>query len=164
MKEKCGLKPTRMRKIMNRIIATVAWPAAGKTTWAKQFILDNPEWVRISRDDLRATIGGPDYVGMDKTIEKKVMKERNRLILEALDNGKDMIIDEMFINPKARKTLEQIVKGRATIEYKFFTDVSLEECIRRDATRTGRWRVGEKIIRMMYGNYMRWKADEDSNK
>ena len=146
---------------MLNVIGTIGIPGCGKSFFAKQFIIDNPDWLRINRDDLRSKIGGPYYDGMDNKIESQVMKERNRLILEALDKGKNFIVDEIFLSPKSRKTLEGMVAGKAIVEWKEFTDISIEECIRRDATRTGRWQVGEKIIRMMYNNWKKGQIEEE---
>ncbi len=41
-----------------KIIITRGIPGSGKTTWAKNFVKNNPNYIRISRDDLRSILIG----------------------------------------------------------------------------------------------------------
>lgn len=38
---------------MKKVIICRGIPASGKSTWAKQFIKENKNWIRIGRDDFR---------------------------------------------------------------------------------------------------------------
>jgi len=40
---------------MSKLIATRGIPASGKTTWAREYCLKNPNTVRVNRDDIRYT-------------------------------------------------------------------------------------------------------------
>jgi len=146
-------------ELMNKVILTMGLPGCGKSTWAREFIAQNPDWVRVNRDDLRIQFGGPNYEFNSK-IEKQVLNERDRLILEALAKGLNVIVDETFCNANTRKKMEEFLAGKADFEYKSFMDVTPEECIRRDAGRTGKAHVGAMVIRRMYKRYKSDKAEE----
>lgn len=43
---------------MNKIIICRGIPASGKSTWAKQWVLEDPEHrIRINQDDIRNMLG-----------------------------------------------------------------------------------------------------------
>lgn len=148
---------------MSKALLLNGLPGSGKSTWAKEFIAQNPDWVRVNRDDLRVQFGGPDYKFNSKT-EKQVLVERDRLILEALAKGLNVIVDETFCNANTRRKMEEFLTGKAEFEYKSFMDVTPEECIRRDAGRTGIAHVGAMVIRRMYKQYKSDKAEESQSK
>ena len=134
-----------------RAILTKGVPGCGKSFWARQFLLDNPGWVRVCRDDIRNSMGGEDYK-INNSNEKKVYAERDRQIEEALAKGQNIIIDETFVNPATRRDTEEFLEGRATVEYKDFTDVPLAVCLERNKQRTGRACVPEFVIRKFHKN------------
>jgi len=131
---------------MIRLILTRGLPASGKTFWAKQYCLDNPNFVNICKDDLRLTIKG----------ERKVIAERNKLTREAFAQGKSVIWSDTNFNPVHHKTALTIAKEFhvLVIETQDFTQhVSLEECIKRDNARANG--VGETVIKRMYNQYLK---------
>lgn len=42
---------------MSKMIVLQGCPASGKSTWAKEFIKDKPNWVIVSRDEIREGTG-----------------------------------------------------------------------------------------------------------
>ena len=54
-------------------------PASGKSTWSKQFILNNPNWVKVSRDDFRYMMT-VEYRN-DSNIEMIITEVHNQFIL-----------------------------------------------------------------------------------
>lgn len=47
-----------VQKKMSKLIITRGLPASGKSTWAKQWVLEDPEHrVRINQDDIRLMLG-----------------------------------------------------------------------------------------------------------
>lgn len=44
---------------MNKVIILYGPPASGKSTWAKEFIKEKTQWIRVNRDDIRLMCG--DY-------------------------------------------------------------------------------------------------------
>lgn len=144
---------------MKRIILTRGIPASGKSTWAKQEVLKDPEhFIRINRDDLR-NMSGQYWV---PAREDYIISCRNQLLNLAICIGFDTIIlDGMNLNPKDFEYVSIVVdkaneiikdtKNQYKIEIKDFTNVPLNVCIRRDSKRENP--LGEKVIRDIFNKY-----------
>jgi predicted kinase len=127
----------------------VGLPASGKSTEAK--ILVGQGWIRTNKDTIREELF-PDYKRKD---EKKVVKERNRQIIEALSQGKNVVVDDTNLNPIHVRDLANIAKEYdADFEVdRSFLDVPLSVCIKRDKNREKS--VGEQVIRGMFHQYIK---------
>ena len=135
---------------------------SGKTTWARQWVEEDPEnRVRINNDDIRNMLG-PYWV---PSREKIVSFIKHKTAVAAVAHGYDIVVDNMNLNPKEVKFWEDIinnhnkdtegvspdwVKYEYEIEFKDFF-IPLEECIRRDAMRPNP--IGEKVIRETWKHY-----------
>ena len=49
---------------MLKIIITRGIPGSGKTTWAKDVVKENSNYIRINRDDLRIMLIGKWYLSI----------------------------------------------------------------------------------------------------
>jgi len=127
-----------------KIILTKGLISCGKTTWAKQYIKDNPNTKIICKDDLRLML---DDSVWSKNNEKFILKIRNLITEECLKEGYDVIIADTNLHSSHKNTMWKIAaKYDATVEVKEF-NVPVEECIRRDSKRDNP--VGKKnILRM----------------
>lgn len=142
---------------MKTITILKGLPASGKSTYARQLVQQQPTmYKRINRDDLRTMFDNYQY---SKGNEKFVKKVRDILILEALRNGKHVIVDDTNLAPGNEIRIRQLAdtyakeSGHAVqVKIKEF-DVDVEECIRRDLKRERS--VGEKVIRRMHEQ---WKG------
>ncbi len=135
---------------MKKVILTVGLPGSGKSTWATKVINDkHGSHINVNRDDLRSMLHDSKF---SKSNEKHVNLVRDQIILSALDNGKHVIVSDTNLNPKVQEHIKKLVKGLAVVELKDFTDVSLEECIKRDLKRTNS--VGKDVIEGMYNRYL----------
>lgn len=133
-----------------KVILTKGLPGSGKSTWAKKLIDDNPNtYKRINKDDLRAMMDNGKF---SRDAEKFVLSVRDTLILNALQNGKHVIVDDTNLHPKHEDHIRNLVKGLAEVEVKDFTSVPLEECIKRDLTRFHS--VGERVIKQMHNQFL----------
>lgn len=103
-----------------------------------------------------------DYTLIDHNSKKKAnlcgdhFEQGMKAFLEQdpLSRGFNVIIDDTNLAPKHWAHLEALAKEvGAEFEVKDFTDVSIEECIKRDLTRSNS--VGEKVIRKMYNDFLR---------
>lgn len=141
-----------MKRHMSKILFTRGLQGSGKSTWAKQFCIDNPDWVRVSRDDLR-TMRGQYWRPKDEGMISKIELDA---IVSALKFGKNVIVDAMNLNYERDiiGKLDQIAKADVFVSHqiKDFTDVPLEECIKNDLKRPNS--VGEKVIRKTYNKYL----------
>ena len=135
---------------MNKLIICRGIPASGKTFWAKQWVLEDPEHrVRINQDDIRLMLG-KYWVPSREELVQRIQKEA---LIEALDRGYDIVVDNTNLNKKVLDFYRALVidHGNHAIEYKDFFDTPLYVCIERDKNRDVQ--VSEKIIRNFYNNY-----------
>lgn len=133
-----------------KLVILVGLPASGKSTFARKLV--DLGFVRTNKDDLRLEMFDGEYKRKD---EKKVVKERNRLVREALSQGKSVVVDDTNLNPVHIKELTTIGKEYgAEIEVEdSFLAVPLEVCIKRDSEREKS--VGEQVIREMFHKYIK---------
>ena len=128
---------------------------SGKTTWARQWVEEDPEnRVRINNDDIRNMLGKYWVTSRENLVSsiKKNMTE------EAINRGYNIVVDNMNLNPKEILFWKDMVKManmdpdgyQYEIEFKDFF-IPLEECIRRDAMRPNP--IGEKVIRETWKRY-----------
>ena len=135
---------------MNKLIICRGIPASGKSTWAKQWVLEDPEHrVRINQDDIRLMLGKYWVPSREKLVQH-IQKEA---LIEALEWGYDIVIDNTNLNKKVLDFYRALVidHGNHAIEYKDFFDTPLSICIERDKNRN--LQVTEKVIRNFYNNY-----------
>lgn len=135
---------------MSKLIITRGLPASGKSTWAKQWVLEDPEHrVRINQDDIRLMLG--KYWVPSR--EKLVQEIQFDAIVEALSKEFDVVIDNTNLNKKVLDQFNRLIKTFEDyeIEYKDFFDTPLSVCIERDKNRD--LQVTEKVIRSFYNNY-----------
>ena len=135
---------------MNKLIICRGIPASGKTFWAKQWVLEDPEHrVRINQDDIRLMLG-KYWVPSREELVQHIQKEA---LIEALERSYDIVIDNTNLNKKVLDFYRALVidHGNHAIEYKDFFDTPLSICIERDKNRDVQ--VSEKIIRNFYNNY-----------
>lgn len=139
-----------------KLIMTKGLPASGKTTWAKEYQKENPNTVRINKDDLRSMLhNGIWSNGREKTI----IDVRNMMVSYFLENGHDVIVDDTNFNLKHESKLKSLADTyKSEFLIREFTDVPLEECIKRDLQRPNS--VGEKVIKKMYNDYLRPKTEK----
>ena len=140
---------------MLKVILCKGLPGSGKSTWSKKLIDDHPgQYKRINKDDLRAMLDNSKF---SKSNENFVLAVRDQVLLMALKEGKNVIIDDTNLHPKHEKMIRELVKGIAEVVIQDFTNVPLETCIQRDLTRFAS--VGEKVIRDMYRQFLAPKPE-----
>ena len=134
-----------------KIIITRGLPASGKSTWADQYIKEHPEFVKVEKDQIRKNTslfkgGAYDHKRGDESI---VVKERDRLIRQALHAGRSVISSDTNLTQKHINQISNIARqNKADVEIVNFLDVSLAELIERDSKRDNS--VGEQVIRRMF--------------
>jgi predicted kinase len=133
-----------------RLIITRGLPASGKTTFARGL---QPWVVRVNRDELRRMLHGEPLL-TDRT-EREVTIASFTLVDSLLQAGVDVCVDDTNLRTKVvRDWAGLAIRHGASFEVHDFTDVPLEECVRRDATRPKEERVGEAAIRSMHRRYL----------
>ncbi|MEU9175489.1 AAA family ATPase [Streptomyces sp. NPDC048550] len=124
-------------------------PASGKTTAARALQAEAAGRMRrVNLDDLRAMLDLPDPErGRSYRHEQTVLAVQDAAVRAAVDDGFDVVVDNTHLTSHIPKRLKAAVAGRATFVVHDFTDVPVEECLRRDAARERP--VGEEIIRIL---------------
>lgn len=134
---------------MQKILMLKGLPASGKSTFARELAKDT-NWVRVNADDIRLEIGGE----FSKSREKAVFKLEDQRIIEALHNGKNVVVDDTNLNSRHIDRIKTDIADsgvKAEIEWKEFI-VTLPELIERDKKR-GEASVGAGVIRRMWRQY-----------
>lgn len=149
---------------MNKIIITQGIPGSGKSTWAKNWVEEDPiHRVRWNNDDCRKMCG-PYWI---PEREEFISEIREKFLNEAMQEHKDIVIDDMNLNQKTINYYEDLIDNFNTFnihkkehmytkEYKLF-NISVEECIRRDALREHP--IGEKTIKEIHKKYSYYIRD-----
>lgn len=135
-------------------------PASGKSTWAEQWVQEDPfNRVRVNRDDLRFQLskqlyGKPSWIILDekgypdKEFEAKVTNLEQNLVNRALRAGKSVVSDNTNLPNKACQQWVQLAKRyKIPVRTREFP-ITKEEAILRDSKRSRT--VGKKVINMMY--------------
>ena len=139
---------------MTRLLITRGLPASGKTTFARKL---QPQVVRVNRDDLRIMLHGRRL--FTQWSEGQVTHAQRAAVEALLRARADVIVDDTNLRAKTvREWAELAARFKAQFEVHDFTDVPVEECIRRDAERTGESHVGEEGIRKMHSRYLAGKS------
>ena len=126
-------------------------PASGKSTWAKK-----QDAVRINKDDLRDMLDNGKWSGKR---EKLVLDTRDSIMVKALRQGRNVIIDDTNLHPKHINMISEVVEAQAQIDGKEYTwevkdfDISLHDAIKWDVKRERS--VGEDVIRSMWNQFIR---------
>lgn len=138
---------------MKKVIILRGLPASGKSTYAKELSLKNPgQYKIVNKDSLREMLDAGKW---SKDNEKFVLQMRDHVILNALEEGKHVIVDDTNLHPKHETNIRELVKGKAEIEIKDF-GTPVDDCIERDLKRARP--VGEAVIRKMHRQFL-WKPE-----
>ena len=131
-----------------KVKALIGIPASGKSTWADSFVRNNPDWVRVSRDDMRKMLSA-EYV-VDFKTEDLISSMMDEMIIRALMHKKNVIIDNTNLKMKYIKHFEELVQYHADIEYQVF-DISLKEALLRNSLRDRK--VPENVMEKMFKDF-----------
>lgn len=147
---------------MSTLYLTVGLPGSGKSTYAKQWVAQDPESrFRLNRDCFR-DMGRPGcYTPQAEDAVMVAIHGAARALLAA---GTDVICDDTNLRPERfagwRALAAEVGAGFEVVD---LTDVPVEECVRRDGLRPdrgyppSRWdgaQVGAAVIEGMAGRYL----------
>lgn len=125
-------------------------PASGKSTYSKELVAKDHNWVRVNKDDLRAMMNGGVF---SRKLEEQIVITEREFVENALKIGKNVVVDDTNFNLAHERYFSQLARYyKAEFEVKFF-DTPLEVCMIRDNKRPNG--VGETVIRKMYNQYLK---------
>ncbi|MEV6368375.1 AAA family ATPase [Micromonospora musae] len=135
---------------MPRLIATRGLPASGKTTFARTL---QPSVVRVNRDDLRRMLHGERL--FTQWAEAQVTTAQRAQVEALLRARADVCVDDTNLRARTLRDWADLAERYgAEFEVHDFTDVPLDECLRRDAARPEADRVGAAAIRRLHERYL----------
>lgn len=141
---------------MKTVLILKGLPASGKSTFARKLIDENKGmWKRLNKDELRAML---DNSGHSTANEKFVERVRDMMLVEALKEGKHVVIDDTNLSERPIERIRQVVqryikdtREQVKIEFKEM-ETSLEEALARDEIREKK--VGRDVIMRMYKQHI----------
>ncbi len=126
---------------MQEIKLLVGCSGQGKSTYAIQYIKDNPNFYRVNRDDIRKQLVGTldgYYLRKDsKFLENRVTEIQHQNTRILLQNGSNIIIDNCHLSQKYIDEVIRKYNHMATITIVPFTSANRVECKKRVAQRDG---------------------------
>jgi predicted kinase len=131
-----------------KVLILIGIPGSGKSTWSTEFVKENKDWVRINRDDFRFMLKASPVV--DHKVEKLINQLQESAILNALNAGFNVIIDNTNLKLSYINNFVKMVGESVDIEFKFF-EITLEEALERNLVREKK--VDEKVIRKMWNDW-----------
>lgn len=138
---------------MPKIVLCRGIQGSGKSTWAKQWVLEDPEHrVRFNNDEIRNMLG-KYWVPSREHLVTDIKKD---FMVSAMEFGYDIVIDNMNLNPKEVKYYKDLVDSTLgyvncySLEFQDFF-IPLEVCIERDSKRENP--IGKEIIEATYQRY-----------
>lgn len=149
-----------------KIVLTRGLQGSGKTTFARKWVAENPDWrIRINRDDLRFQIAGK-YWGLSRHQEETVTVLQFAQARAAIEAKLSVIIDDTNLRASTVKQWLQLGEELGVPVEHEDIPVDLEEAIARDAKRDRV--VGEDVIRDFHnrffkkGKFPQWPTLEDA--
>lgn len=140
---------------MKTIYLLKGLPASGKSTWSRKKQEEDPNVVRVNKDDLRSMLHNGKW---SKHNEKQVLRIRDLIIIDALKQGRHIIVDDTNLHHKHEDQLRIIAKKHnAKVEVVEF-DIDVKECIKRDLKRSNS--VGSEVIQRMYKQFIYKQPDQ----
>lgn len=138
---------------MSKLIILRGAPASGKSTFAKTWVQQEVNRVRISRDDLRAMLFTvPNHTWEQ---EKLVTAVENTMIENAINERQDVVVDACHLRAKYVTPLLKLAKVYGVeVEFKDFP-ISLEDVLERNSRRSGLAFVPEEYIKSLFDKFIK---------
>lgn len=144
---------------------TIGLPGSGKSFKAKKLCSENPNLVRVNRDNIRLEILKERGIkvnwhnALDKKIESETTKRQDEAIKQASRDGKDVIVDNCHLSDHIQKKIVWFLqeKGYSDIELIDCRDVPLETCLERNEQRKGETElsyVNPAVIKQMHSQHI----------
>jgi predicted kinase len=149
------------------IILLVGLPGSGKSTWVKDFLSENSDYVVVSSDDIieaYARSVGRTYTEVFYDYMSNAEVEYNIRLSSSISEGKNIIVDRTSLSPKARrKILSKVTKDykKTAIVFNTAVDVIKERLIKREKE-TGK-SIPDYVFVTMQNSYVEPTTEEGLN-
>lgn len=145
---------------MATLIITRGLPGCGKSTWAQDWVAENPEQrARVNRDSIRAMLHNSVYIKQTPATpgtENTVTAARDAMIRDLLRRGISVVCDDTNLPSRTVRDLRKIAKVTGSeFGVRDMTDVPLHVALDRNLHRLDKDPVPAKVIEDMYQRYIR---------
>jgi predicted kinase len=139
-----------------KVIILRGLPASGKSTYARNLLDENPgAYKRLNKDELRVMLDNNHHTNHN---EKFIEKVRDLMLIEALVDGKHVIVDDTNLSDRPVERIKNVIRKfnadhnqQVQVEIKEM-NVSLDECLERDKSRDKK--VGDEVILKMHRQHI----------
>jgi predicted kinase len=141
---------------MSKIIMLIGPPNSGKTTWTREFIKKNKEYVKVSRDDFRRMFFDEWVVSRD--MENILTNIQNTVVDKFLDSGVNVILDNTHCKQQYIDAIIERYGSKHDIIYKVF-DVDRHTLMARNEYRgkiDGKY-IPDTVMENMIKNFNKLK-------
>lgn len=141
---------------MPELIVTRGVPASGKSTWALEWIAEDPEHrCRVNRDGLRDALYGKP-APLDRYQEEAISVAQRASVEAMLRGGVSVVVDDTHVREQYVRRWERLAYSIDAVDFRVnevFREVPVQVCIDRDAARSARGErsVGPVVIGDMHG-------------
>jgi len=138
---------------------TIGAPGSGKSTWAKTFVTENPNFVRVCPDDCRRTICGDSN---NQAVSYPAFCMAKDQIRKAFAEGKSVVFDATNMYRRTRKDFIKMARGAGAKVIAQVFECDKATLIVRNAKRgtEGGRNISEKVIDDMLARYQRPEKPE----
>lgn len=146
------------RELNPKMLLLCGLPGSGKSTERDRWLAEDPKHRQvINYDDLRDFLYGPFWKWNRKEEDEMKAYALNHA-RSLLELGCSVVIDNCNLNDRARAPWMKLAAEFGVAVEIFEIDTPLEECIRRDAKREGKRRVGRAVIERMalFNGFIDW--------
>ena len=143
----------------NKLIVLVGVSGCGKSTFAEQYLKDNPDTVYLSSDKIRGIIGKDES---DQSVTPQVFGLIKRNTDQSLAAGKSVMIDATSLNPKERRDYLDAARKYDVDAIAYVFERTKEELMANQEKRKagGGRRVPDEILDRMIAKYIRPSVGE----
>lgn len=152
---------------MGELKLTIGLPGSGKSEYAKGLLerhnyRQNPEiWYRINWDEIRKS-RGMLLRKFNRSEEEQMQKDSFAQAEKWGREGFNVVVDNTNLSENTRNKWRGVAQRAGMIYTEIIMKATLEECIARDAKRTGTDQVGRAVIERMalFANMIKFESDE----
>lgn len=144
------MSKTKELAVKPEVKILVGIPGCGKTTYAMNLVRSDPTWVRVSRDDCRATLTGNDFPGAKyETLVDTMMDSVTDV---ALKKGFNVVIDNTHCRMQSLKDTIMKWSKKATVKVHIVgSELSLKQIKEQNTQRVKV--VPEEVIDNMHKGF-----------
>lgn len=139
-------------KDKQQIVITRGVPASGKTTFARKWVAENPDWrTRINRDDTRKMVTDK-FWGLSRHQEETMTLLQLAMARAAIAAKLSVIVDDTNLRASTVRTWMDLADELGVEFVVEDIDIDVEEAVARDKARDRQ--VGEDVIRDFHKRFI----------